>query len=295
MRRDDRQDLPVELGEALDQQVAPGADATHDVGVGALGRQQDPARRGAASASRRAARAAPAGVGLTRPRYADRVAPAHGAVAIAVALRDLGAAACALHGDQGIQLAFEGDHRPLDLLADLQQRLADEQAFHQQLLDVVADAVAVGLGRRERARATDQPADVGALVLGGLQPGVLLAQQQQLGAHGGEASTRPPWPGRVGPAAEAPARLVASAAPAMPRRSSPALLGRRCLRPSCRVVMSIPVRCIVHPSRSVSSVAGQPFTTRKLTAWEPTSPGRRSRSPSGGRPAGPSAWRRTGR
>ncbi len=38
--RDDRKDLPIELGEALHEQVAPGADAADDVGIRTLGREQ---------------------------------------------------------------------------------------------------------------------------------------------------------------------------------------------------------------------------------------------------------------
>ena len=65
VRADDRQHHPVELREAVDEQVAPGADAAHDVGVRALGGQQDaraPGRPGPAQRCvRRKARARAAG------------------------------------------------------------------------------------------------------------------------------------------------------------------------------------------------------------------------------------------
>jgi hypothetical protein len=45
--RDDRQDLPVELGDAVDEQVAPRADAARRVRVGALRREQHARARAA--------------------------------------------------------------------------------------------------------------------------------------------------------------------------------------------------------------------------------------------------------
>src|SRR3954452_9684990 len=129
----------------------------------------------------------PAGVVAKGSRSSDDT----GAVAIALLdLRVVGrrrARPPLAHHGQGVQLALEGDHRPLDLLADLQERLADQETLDQQLLDVVADAVMVDLGRRQRPRAADEPTHVGALVAGRLQAGVLLPQEHQLGADGLEA------------------------------------------------------------------------------------------------------------
>ena len=57
-----------------------------------------------------------------------------------------------------VELRLEGHHRPLDLAADLEQRLADDETIEQQLGGVVAGAVAVGRAAgSERARSSSRP------------------------------------------------------------------------------------------------------------------------------------------
>jgi hypothetical protein len=110
---------------------------------------------------------------------------------------------------QRAEARLEGHHRALDLAADLEQRLADHEALDQHTGRLVGHAVVVDPNGRERAGAAQQPFDVGPPVLGGVEPGVLLAQQHELGAQRDERLARH-RSGEVEPAApEPPWTLVA--------------------------------------------------------------------------------------
>ena len=207
VRRDDRQHLPVDLGEAADQQVAPRADAADGVRVGALGDEQH-ARR--TRLERRRARAA-----TTRT-------PGH--VALASALAAVGARVRLAAGRSIAVVASASSFASKATIArsiSRQISSSDSRMTRPSNSSWAVSSLAPSLSAargRQRARPLQQPADVGPPVLGRLQAGVLLAQEHELRVDRGQrlaGSAQPVVLQRC-------RRLAGSAAAArrVPRRSS---------------------------------------------------------------------------
>src|SRR4051794_2472610 len=83
-------------------------------------------------------------------------------------------------GRQRLEPGGEGGHGQLDLLADLEQGLTDDEAVDEQLGGVVAQRAAVRRVVGERPGAAEEAGEVGALVRRAAQARVLLAQQDHL-------------------------------------------------------------------------------------------------------------------
>ena len=160
---DDRQHLPVEPGQALDQQVTPRADAAHRVGVGPLRGQQDPRPDEAERHGRLAVRRSPSHSRCLRARTPPCSDGRPAAVASASSFASKATIARSISRQ----------------ISSSDSRMTRPSNSSWAVSSLAPSAV--GRGGRQRARPVQQPADVRPPVLGGLQAGVLLAQEHELG------------------------------------------------------------------------------------------------------------------